>query len=138
MKIHVCEQYRSNLLATTFLVHCLPLPVNQACSWRDPLHSESFVQHVVWGWCRQVALRHQESFAADRVHNLIVRLHHNVIRTGLRRINLAYSRISLADVASKLGRTLHPGLCGQDVSWAVQRLNIVMLIDNAVNSMSAS
>ncbi|KAK9863142.1 hypothetical protein WJX84_002498 [Apatococcus fuscideae] len=52
---------------------------------------------------KQVALRHQESFAADRVHNLIVRLHHNVIRTGLRRINLAYSRISLADVASKLG-----------------------------------
>ena len=35
--------------------------------------------------------------------NLIVRLRHNVIRAGLRRISLAYSRISLADVASKLG-----------------------------------
>ncbi|KAK9834634.1 hypothetical protein WJX74_006246 [Apatococcus lobatus] len=52
---------------------------------------------------KQIAQRHQESFAEDKVHNLIVRLHHNVIRTGLRRINLAYSRISLADVASKLG-----------------------------------
>lgn len=39
----------------------------------------------------------------DRTSNLIVRLRHNVIRAGLRRISLAYSRISLADVASKLG-----------------------------------
>lgn len=42
-------------------------------------------------------------FAEDRTSNLIVRLRHNVIRAGLRRISLAYSRISLADVASKLG-----------------------------------
>lgn len=34
-------------------------------------------------------------FKADKVTNLITRLHHNVIRIGLRRINLAYSRISL-------------------------------------------
>ena len=39
------------------------------------------------------------------MHNLIVRLRHNVIRAGLRRISLAYSRISLADVATKLGLT---------------------------------
>ena len=32
-----------------------------------------------------------------------MRLRHNVIRAGLRRISLAYSRISLADVAAKLG-----------------------------------
>ncbi len=32
---------------------------------------------------------------ADATSNLITRLHHNVIRTGLRRIHLAYSRISL-------------------------------------------
>jgi len=42
-------------------------------------------------------------FSADRTQNVIVRLRHNVIRTGLRRINLAYSRIGLADVAAKLG-----------------------------------
>ena len=42
-------------------------------------------------------------FKADKTANLIVRLRHNVIRTGLRRINLAYSRISLADIAQKLG-----------------------------------
>lgn len=52
-----------------------------------------------------VATAHAATFKADRVHNLIVRLRHNVIRTGLRRISLAYSRISLADVAAKLGLT---------------------------------
>lgn len=35
------------------------------------------------------------AFKADRTTNLITRLQYNVIRTGLRRINLAYSRISL-------------------------------------------
>uniref|UniRef100_A0A383WN77 PCI domain-containing protein n=1 Tax=Tetradesmus obliquus TaxID=3088 RepID=A0A383WN77_TETOB len=42
------------------------------------------------------------AFRADRTTNLITRLQYNVIRTGLRRINLAYSRISLKDVAEKL------------------------------------
>lgn len=50
-------------------------------------------------------------WAKDRVANLVVRLRHNVIRAGLRRINLAYWRISLTDIASKLGELcfeLHP------------------------------
>eukprot|EP00271_Cylindrocystis_brebissonii_P017227 TRINITY_DN4396_c0_g1_i1.p1 TRINITY_DN4396_c0_g1~~TRINITY_DN4396_c0_g1_i1.p1 ORF type:complete len:513 (-),score=114.92 TRINITY_DN4396_c0_g1_i1:191-1729(-) len=51
---------------------------------------------------RSVAEQHADLFLADRTHNLIVRLRQNVIRTGLRRINTAYSRISLADVAGKL------------------------------------
>lgn len=42
------------------------------------------------------------TFSRDRTHNLIVRLRHNVIRTGLRNISISYSRISLADVAKKL------------------------------------
>ncbi|RXG50802.1 26S proteasome non-ATPase regulatory subunit 3 [Armadillidium vulgare] len=33
---------------------------------------------------------------------LILRLRHNVIKTGLRSISLSYSKISLADVAQKL------------------------------------
>ena len=53
--------------------------------------------------CRQVAEQFDEVFRKDRTHNLINRLRHNVIRTGLRRVNIAYSRISLADVAKKLG-----------------------------------
>lgn len=52
---------------------------------------------------RAVAQQYAQSFAADHTQNLITRLHHNVLRTGLRRINIAYSRISLNDVAAKLG-----------------------------------
>jgi 26S proteasome regulatory subunit N3 len=33
---------------------------------------------------------------------MFFRLAHNVIKTGLRKISLSYSRISLADIASKL------------------------------------
>jgi hypothetical protein len=53
--------------------------------------------------CRHIADQEAAVFAADKTKNLIVRLQYNVIRAGLRRINLAYSRISLADVASRLG-----------------------------------
>lgn len=57
----------------------------------------------IWNACRQVADANAAVFAADKTQNLIVRLQYNVIRAGLRRINLAYSRISLADVATRLG-----------------------------------
>ena len=56
---------------------------------------------------RVVMERHGGVFATDKTTNLITRLRRNVIRTGLRRINLAYSSISLADVSNKLG--LAPG-----------------------------
>jgi len=42
------------------------------------------------------------TFESDRTFTLILRLHHNVIKTAIRRISLAYSRISLQDVAKKL------------------------------------
>eukprot|EP00262_Sarcandra_glabra_P015022 TRINITY_DN454_c0_g1_i1.p1 TRINITY_DN454_c0_g1~~TRINITY_DN454_c0_g1_i1.p1 ORF type:complete len:482 (+),score=57.73 TRINITY_DN454_c0_g1_i1:2-1447(+) len=51
---------------------------------------------------RTVAEKNSSTFSTDRTHNLIVRLRHNVIRTGLRNISISYSRISLADVATKL------------------------------------
>ncbi|XP_016361824.1 26S proteasome non-ATPase regulatory subunit 3-like [Sinocyclocheilus anshuiensis] len=43
-----------------------------------------------------------EKFQADGTYTLIIRLRHNVIKTGVRMINLSYSRISLADIAQKL------------------------------------
>lgn len=52
---------------------------------------------------RSVAQKYAQCFHADKTQNLITRLHHNVLRTGLRRINIAYSRISLSDIAAKLG-----------------------------------
>lgn len=51
---------------------------------------------------RNIAEKFANIFSSDRTHNLIVRLRHNVIRTGLRNISISYSRISLVDVAKKL------------------------------------
>lgn len=45
---------------------------------------------------------HAATFAADSTGSLILRLRHNVIKTALRTISLAYSRISLRDVSAKL------------------------------------
>lgn len=50
----------------------------------------------------KVVDEHQETFKADKNYSLIQRLSHNVLKTGLRKISVSYSRISLADVASKL------------------------------------
>jgi 26S proteasome regulatory subunit N3 len=47
--------------------------------------------------------RFKSIFVRDKTFNLIVRLRHNVIKAGLRKISLSYSRISIADIASKLG-----------------------------------
>jgi 26S proteasome regulatory subunit N3 len=52
---------------------------------------------------QEVAERYRPVWARDRVVNLVVRLRQNVLRAGLARIGAAYSRISLADVAAKLG-----------------------------------
>ena len=41
-------------------------------------------------------------FQTERTYTLIVRLRHNVIKTGIRMISLSYSRISLSDIAEKL------------------------------------
>uniref|UniRef100_A0A0B7AF39 26S proteasome regulatory subunit RPN3 n=1 Tax=Arion vulgaris TaxID=1028688 RepID=A0A0B7AF39_9EUPU len=41
-------------------------------------------------------------FQAENTYTLIVRLRHNVIKTGVRMISLSYSRISLQDIAQRL------------------------------------
>ncbi|KJE93889.1 proteasome 26S subunit [Capsaspora owczarzaki ATCC 30864] len=45
---------------------------------------------------------HADKFKADGNYMLILRLRHSVIKTGVRMINLSYSRISTADIAEKL------------------------------------
>lgn len=42
-------------------------------------------------------------FKGDRNDSIITRLHQNVLRAGLKRLNFAYSRIPLAEVSRKLG-----------------------------------
>lgn len=46
--------------------------------------------------------KHKAVFDRDGIESLIVRLRSNVIKAGLRKINLAYSKISIADVCAKL------------------------------------
>ncbi|KAK5885662.1 hypothetical protein CesoFtcFv8_019353 [Champsocephalus esox] len=50
----------------------------------------------------QVLEEFGEKFQTDGTYTLIIRLRHNVIKTGVRMISLSYSRISLADIAQKL------------------------------------
>lgn len=45
---------------------------------------------------------HASQFEADKTYTLIVRLRQNVIKTGIRRLSLSYSRISLRDICVKL------------------------------------
>jgi hypothetical protein len=58
-----------------------------------------------------VAAKYADVFRADKTRHLITRLRHNVIRTGLRRIATAYSRISLEVCV---------GGTGLGCDWAVQ------------------
>ena len=50
----------------------------------------------------EVLEEYGSKFQVEGTYTLIIRLRHNVIKTGVRMINLSYSRISLADIAHKL------------------------------------
>jgi 26S proteasome regulatory subunit N3 len=51
---------------------------------------------------QQVLTLNEAAFQRDDIWTLVLRLRHNVIRTGIRRIARAYSRISYSDICSKL------------------------------------
>ncbi|KAL7747426.1 26S proteasome non-ATPase regulatory subunit [Sorochytrium milnesiophthora] len=46
--------------------------------------------------------KYMATFKTDKTYTLILRLRHNVIKTGIRMISLSYSRISLRDICLKL------------------------------------
>ena len=46
--------------------------------------------------------KHAAAFTRDGTLTLVTRLRHNVIKTGLRKVNVAYSRIGFADICQKL------------------------------------
>ncbi len=50
-----------------------------------------------------VASKYQDDFEQDGLRHVVARLRANVIRSGVRRIASAYSRITLHDIAKKLG-----------------------------------
>ncbi|KAJ3283461.1 26S proteasome non-ATPase regulatory subunit [Borealophlyctis nickersoniae] len=51
---------------------------------------------------QETLANHGAVFKADKTYTLILRLRHNVIKTGIRMITLSYSRISLRDICLKL------------------------------------
>merc|ERR1719379_2393316 len=55
---------------------------------------------------------HEKTFEAHQTLSLIKRLRHNVIKTGLRAINVSYSAISLDDIAAKVGLTEQQSIDG--------------------------
>jgi 26S proteasome regulatory subunit N3 len=50
----------------------------------------------------QVVKEYETAFQADKTYTLVQRLGHNVLKTGLRKISVSYSRVSLQDIAEKL------------------------------------
>jgi len=50
----------------------------------------------------EISSKYEKIFLQDKMNTLIVRLRHNVIKTGLRRINVSYSKISIKDICQKL------------------------------------
>ena len=52
---------------------------------------------------RQLMTQYQKVFIADKNFSLVQRLRHTVIKFGLKKINISYSKISLADICKKLG-----------------------------------
>ncbi len=68
-------------------------------------------------------------FRRDLTLPLIVRLRQNVIKTGLKKISLTYSRISFADIATKLhldSATDAQFLCAKVCVWRAAVAPVVM------------
>lgn len=51
---------------------------------------------------KQVLDTSHDEFMSDQTYSLIIRLRHNVIKTGLRMLSSSYSRISLAEICKRL------------------------------------
>lgn len=49
-----------------------------------------------------VLAEHQARFTSDHLYTLVLRLHHHVLKTGLRRLHSAYARVPLGGVAERL------------------------------------
>lgn len=62
-----------------------------------------------------VVEQYKDRFQKDGLYIIILRLNQIVIRIGLRRISLAYSNISLKDVAAKLN------IPAEDVEFVVAK-----------------
>ena len=50
----------------------------------------------------KILKKYQYIFENDKNYTLILRLKHTVLKFGLKKINISYSKISIADIRKKL------------------------------------
>ena len=62
----------------------------------------SSVKHGDMDTFKALLFKYQALFSADKNLTLIQRLRHTVIKFGLKKINISYSKISISDIAKKL------------------------------------
>lgn len=51
---------------------------------------------------KKILSKFEKIFIADQNYNLIMRLKHTVLKFGLKKLNISYSKISMQDIQSKL------------------------------------
>lgn len=51
---------------------------------------------------KKVLIKYEMIFTADKNYSLISRLKHTVLKFGLKKLNISYSKISLRDIQKKL------------------------------------
>lgn len=81
---------------TSFLVAGLKLALAPYLQLAQAVKSGDLVRFA------DVVQNFAQQFQADHTYSLIMRLHHNVVKTAVRTISLAYSKITFADIAKKL------------------------------------
>ncbi|KAJ3277006.1 26S proteasome non-ATPase regulatory subunit 3 [Terramyces sp. JEL0728] len=85
------------------------------------------------GKFQEALAKHSDIFHADKNMTLILRLRHNVIKTGVRRISLSYSKISLKDICIKLQLD-----CEEDAEYIVAKAIKDGVIDATIDHETGS
>lgn len=52
---------------------------------------------------KKILTQYEKVFRSDKNYSLIMRLRHTVLKFGLKKLNISYSKISLKDIQQKLG-----------------------------------
>lgn len=101
-----CMVYRLAVLVQLLMGDIPERGIFNQLELRTALHPYLFLTQAVRNGSIQkfneVVDKYGPAFKADKNHTLVQRLGHNVLKTGLRKISVSYSRISLSDIATKL------------------------------------
>ncbi|KAK6473130.1 26S proteasome non-ATPase regulatory subunit 3 [Huso huso] len=108
---HTAVGFKQTVSRTTLPVSLYTAPIPDRLQFRQPSLKRSLMPYFLLTQAvrmgnlakfNQALEEFGEKFQTDGTYTLIIRLRHNVIKTGVRMISLSYSRISLADIAQKL------------------------------------